>query len=408
MVCAAGWEPYDAVLFSSIIDDHYLTPSDASDAYGDRDLEWIAIDSSGVLDDDSRSDWAGTMNGLHLLLGFKNQVYRDEVGFGTIWAENMLGDTGCIAPSSVTQAWFQAVDDLQAGYNCARVLGEHYDSFDDYLSWKGPVGLDNPVSNEYYFLDHCSTGADTKKIAVNINQPEVLAMRVVQVEHRMVDQNYVQNYIAPAFDFQDEDFCMLEDKFAAFRILDGITQTLQIDRFTGSYSFYNLSELWTAPVMPLTLPSADVSDVRINMWLNTPEGLLLPASSHAYRNDGWEFLREDIVGMNIFDGSEEEISRMPAVAAMTYPRMLAITSVTTTGTQVVDFPIFGPGGRFKAYLGDEGEIIGVQGGSRMYQHPGRAGANPGSWRGLGYVPGKPQPGNWWNALFGGSDHQFWR
>jgi hypothetical protein len=372
MLCALGFSDYDiwnqeyltAIRFPTAVNDFFLWPSEALDAYGDRDLEWLAFDASGMFADDSRDEWASTMNGLHLLIGYKNQAYRGGISIGDVWADRMMGDTGCVAPSSVTQSWFQAVDSTQDQRTCARILGERDDSFNDYLWGKGYVGSDTAIPNHYYYWDHCASGSDTLEISTQMNQPEVLAMQVVQVEHRTVDQNYVKNIVAPAFDFQDEDFCTLEDKFAAFRVLDGITQTLQIDRFTGSYSFYNLSKLWTTPVVPPDLPSADVSDVKINLWLHTPGGMLLPASGHDYRNAGWEFMREDIVGMNIIDGTEEEISRVPAVAAMTYPRKLAIIAVTTTGTQVVDFPIFGPGGRFKAYLGDEDEIIGVQGGSR--------------------------------------------
>ncbi len=364
MLCALGWEPYDAVLFSSLRDDYYLTPLDALESYGDNDLEWLAFHSSGVLDNDSRSDWASTMNGLHLLLGFKNQAYYQNQSLGEIWAEHMLGDTGCIAPSSVTQAWLQAVDETQPSSTCARVLGKREVSYNDYLWGKGFVSNDISHDNEYYYWDHCSTGDDTMAASVDDNQPKVLTMPKVQVQHRTIDQDYVENIIAPAFEFENENFCMLEDKFTAFRVLDGETQTLQVDRLTGSYSFYNLTKLWNKPDVPPSLPSADISDVRINIWLNSPAGLLLPASSHAYRNAGWEYMVEDIVGMHIINGSEEEISRLSANVAMTYPRKLAISAVTTNGIELVDFPVFGPGARFKAYLGDESEIIGVQGGSR--------------------------------------------
>jgi hypothetical protein len=55
---------------------------------------------------------------------------------------------------------------------------------------------------------------------------------------------------------------------------------------------------------------------------------------------------------------------LPANVSMTYPRLISVQAGTADGIQQVEYPVFGPGGRLKLYLGDGGEIIGVQGGSR--------------------------------------------
>jgi hypothetical protein len=150
-----------------------------------------------------------------------------------------------------------------------------------------------------------------------------------------------------------------------------ITETLQVDRMTGSYSFHNLSELWTTPVITPTLPpSGREADLLISNWfIQTPaEGL--PGAW--YRNAGYEYNLEQMIGMFVMPAEnggiqEQQTSNMPADVVMTYPRLISALAGTTTGTQIVDFPLYGPGARIKIYLGDGGKIIGAQGGSRDVQ-----------------------------------------
>jgi len=56
-------------------DDSWLSYTDARMAWGDNDLEYVAVHSCSVLAQSHVSDWRDTMNGLHLLLGFKSTVY---------------------------------------------------------------------------------------------------------------------------------------------------------------------------------------------------------------------------------------------------------------------------------------------------------------------------------------------
>ena len=88
-------------------------------SYGDKDLEYLAFDSCSVLDDNSFIYWASTFNGLHLLLGFSNSMHVDPYGDGWLWGYFMTSPSYA---STVTQAWFMAIDFNQPSWMCVPVL----------------------------------------------------------------------------------------------------------------------------------------------------------------------------------------------------------------------------------------------------------------------------------------------
>lgn len=65
------WDPgYGKNLKSIIFEEGgYVCPSEAQNAWGDWDMEWIAFRCCSLLNDESRRYWAQTMNGLHLHSG---------------------------------------------------------------------------------------------------------------------------------------------------------------------------------------------------------------------------------------------------------------------------------------------------------------------------------------------------
>jgi Family of unknown function (DUF6345) len=350
-----------------------LSPSEAAWSYGDKDLEWLAFDTSNIFNDNNWSHWLTTMNGAHLLLGYKNQMYLSSNGDGTLWGQYMNGspEDSCFPPRSIMQAWFQAVDDLQPINTCARVLAEREDSLNDYLWGKGYVSNDDPVDMYGNVIDHCLSSSGQKTFLVGTNQPEVLSMPIVQVMDRVVDVDYVVNTIAPAFGLEDITPCFYENKYLINSSTGGITLTLQVDAETGSYSFHNLSSLWTTPIVAPTLPSELRAAEIIDEWFNSTPAEGLPAMQ--YRNPAeYEYNTEAIVGLikpqaETSNEAVQKISELPVDISMTYPRSLSVMAGTASGYQMVDFPMVGPGARLKIYLGDSGEIIGVQGGSRDVQ-----------------------------------------
>ncbi len=277
-----------------------------------------------------------------------------------------LGIPLLLPPSTVAQAWLKAVDWSEPGGTCAVVLGERQESLNDYLWGKGPVSADQPIDMFFTMSEHCTSGTSYLDRLSSYEQPQVLSMPVLEVVDRLVNEAYVRDTIAPAFEItgdvgNDDGFYYMAKNSG------GITESLVVDGITGGFSYHNLSKLWITPVVTPTLPSADVSDVRINLWFHTTPAEFLPGAN--YRNSGFEYMVESITGMTKASPgggnfSEKVISEMPANVTMIYPRKITLASGTASGTQLVDYPIVGPGGRLMAYLGDEGEIIGVHGGSR--------------------------------------------
>ncbi len=396
MLCTHGsgaWDSFwsqnlSSVYFGSTHDDRHLVPGDAYLAYGDQDLEWLCFDSCSVLSDGgpapyrNRGYWAATMDGLHLLLGFKNTMYVISTGDGSRWADYMLGwrmwfpFVGWVwlrPPYKITQAWFEAVDDLQPSGVCARVLAEVNNNYNDYLHGKGYVSPDPTHDNQHWYWDHCSGTPPPLQL-----EKEVLAnietMPVYEVVDREVNEEYVLN-IASAFEMtgtlgtDDEYYYMLDTTGVE-------THTLQIDIASGGYKYRKASELWVSPVDPPALPLADEA-MLIGDEFFTGEGANLPGA--AYRTGDPEVTTEEQVEVEaVTTGAgvlqEQELSRIPVNLSLSYVR--AITAEVGVRTafglrqQAQPLSLVGPGARTKMYLGDMGDILGVQGGSRDIQATG--------------------------------------
>ncbi len=385
MICTHGAGEYDtfwnknlsSVYFGSSHNDHHLSPGDAYRAYGNSDLEWLAFDSCSVLSDGgpapyfNRGYWAATMDGLHLLLGFKNTMYVVAPGDGLLWGFYMkglrFGSLWLLPPYSVTQAWFQAVDYVQPNVTCARVLAETPDNFNDHLWGKGYVSPDPVPDGTYWYWDHCSTKTSRLAARTTPSELQAVTMPVIQVIPRQVDHSYLVNRIAPAFaltgtvGMDDQFYFMVNTE-------GGITRTLQVDLASGGFNFKNLSELWTTPIFTPTLLSLERSESLVQQFFSqSGEGL---PGVWSNLNSGLEdFTIEEIVGVqsagpDVELAVEQELARIPVDASLTYGRILTAQVQTRNGLVQQDFPVVGAGGRLKVYLGDQGKILGVQGGAR--------------------------------------------
>lgn len=127
-------------------DDGTLDYDDATEDWGDKDLEWLALLSCQVLKQEwsgmSRFDrWKQEFDGLHLLLGFHTNAYAWS-SFSGEFADNMLKGS----PLSVRQSWFEATDTNQPDGVVPVAMGVfRYDgtsNMNDYFWGKGSVGPD--------------------------------------------------------------------------------------------------------------------------------------------------------------------------------------------------------------------------------------------------------------------------
>ena len=140
--------------FEASIDDQYLTAADAADAWGNIDLEWLALLSCQVLQDNYGGQswatrWGPSFAGLHLLLGFQTNGY-DWGGFGGRFADWTLGRDFFIfklPPLPIRAAWCQAKAEQQPASVEAVVMGVVgpggvISGWNDYFWGKGPVSPD--------------------------------------------------------------------------------------------------------------------------------------------------------------------------------------------------------------------------------------------------------------------------
>jgi hypothetical protein len=377
MVCTHGSGAYDSfwdknlssVYFGSTHADQDLSPGDAYHAYGDKDLEFLAFDSCSVLSDGgpapyyNRGYWSTVMNGLHLLLGFKNTMYVWAPGDGLYWAMFMKGMGWWWPATTVTQAWFLATDYNQPTVTCARVLAETPANFNNYLHGYGSgAGADPVIDSYYWYWDHCSSGAKVEE--VKAASPSQKVLPVVKINPRLVNEDFVNQRIAGPFGFSGSQLDGNNQFFGMVKITNGMTETLLVDKITGSFNYRNWGQLWNPEVLTSTLPAnvREANALATKFFSSSGEGL-----PGVWMKTSPNYQIESMVEEQLLEGSVKQISSTPMDGMLTYGRYVPIPTKTADGTQLLDYPIVGPGGTVKVYFGDGGEIIGMLGGSRDYE-----------------------------------------
>lgn len=380
-------------------DDCNVSPGEAYRSYGDNDLEWMAFKACSVFGGGpgpyyNRGYWASTMNGLHLLLGFRNSS-SCRTNFGEKWAKYMLGYRWCLfgncfwlrPPYKITQAWFRAVDKAQPSGVCARVLAEVHDNYNDYLWGRGYVSPDPTPDGTYWYWDHCSGTPPPRQLSPDLlNQIETLP--VYEVKDRVIDEAYVLE-IAAAFGMSDTEVYSDTEYYYMIKNTGVDTYTLEVDKTSGGYAYENLSELWASPVETPTL-LAEGEALRLGDQFYAGQGEELPGA--AYHTGGATYMVEEQVEVQMPslqaslqaglqtrspDGllEEQELSRIPVNSSLSYARVIDVhvgLKTASGGRRVeqVQLSTVGPGAREKLYLGDLGKILGAQGGMRDIQTTG--------------------------------------
>jgi hypothetical protein len=137
----------DYACFITNKNDKQLRHSDAYDAWGDKDAEWIAFSACQIMSKDSY--WASTMNGVHSELGW-HTLSNGSSTFGGIFAGLLIKEGVDDEPHTVQQAWFLAGDQTNPNDRKQRVISENYTVSNDYIWGQGYVSPD-PIVDDYYF-----------------------------------------------------------------------------------------------------------------------------------------------------------------------------------------------------------------------------------------------------------------
>ena len=395
LFCSHGsgsWDSFwgknlSSIYFGSPRDDCHLTPGEAYQAWGDKDAEWVAFFACSVLSDGgpapyrNRGYWAATMKGLHLLLGMKTTMYCSST-IGEKWAEYMLGRkvwfpfVGWLwvrPPLKVAQAWFEATDDTQPGGVCARVLAEESVYFNDYIHGRGGPAASDSYDGDYTYRDHCSCTPPARQISAEA-LAQIETMPVYEVVDREVDEQYTLE-IAAAFGVSgtvgtDGEYFYVLDNGGGASLLNSTqveTSTLQVDIVTGGYKYRNVSELFVSPDEAPALPTeAEALDISDRFFAGS--GRNLPGAPY-HTGDILTQVEEQVEVEQIVPEvgvlEERVLQTTPVLFSISYGRVISL-EVGTLGGGVAQqtFSVVGPGAREKVYLGDLGDILGVQGGSR--------------------------------------------
>lgn len=343
-------------------DDAHLVPGDAYHAWGNDDLEWVAMKGCQILDDRSRGYWAAAMNRLHLIMGFKTSSYSTSWGsFGTWFARYINWNY------TMTQAWFKAADKTQPHHRVvARVLAEERCHFNDrrYNS----CGDYNP-NGRYWYWDH--TAGSQPALLVDPSDLEY-SMPILPVAPAPLEPGEQAEQIAAAFGLEDVP-ATLEPVEGIYQITDGDLDFTMDEQ--GLYSFINLGELWIAPTTTIhsriTVMDADAARAVADQFLIT-NGLM---NADAYY---YEVVPENLTEVSITEipsstitalGLTETITEIQETISQTitsgwqviYSRII---TYTPAGGDPVAFSVQGPGAKLKIYVSNEGNVIGAMGGWR--------------------------------------------
>jgi hypothetical protein len=351
--CGTAYDSYWGMTLSSIpFTDGSVTPGEARRAWGDYDLEWMAVKCCSLLRDSSRAYWYTTFDGLHLMLGFKTSSYG-ATNFGRKWAERMKKTTFLWLTwdgQTLTQAWFNTTDETQPSGTTARVLAEVYNNYNDHLWGQGYVSSDPSYNGWYWYWDHVA--GSPPYLTVN----SLDTMNVYRVVPRNVDEQYAQS-IGRAFGLTGQvgDLC---DSLVMADVTDPYNpKVLKVSKASGQFYFQNQGKLFAANPDAGQFPP-DQAGEEAQLFL-TKNGLL-PNDAGAFTVEFDTLVEESDKG--------EERQRLMQNTNVVYARQLP---ADPAGGQMVS--VAGAGARLKVYLyGDSQnpEVMGAMGNWRNVEVAG--------------------------------------
>lgn len=339
-------------------DDQYLVPGDARRAYGDKDLEWVAFSACSTLNNTSRRYWAASMNGLHLLLGFKTTMYDVNQGHHFAWRVRW----GWTVP----QAWFAATDITQPqSGRVARVLANEYCHFWD--RW-GSVCADS-YDWDYWWWDH-RAGSEPALLIEPADlsyQMPVFNVATATPSDDMFDR------LGNAFGFSPTVPAVLDDETQVYRLSED-NLDLTVDQ-QGMFYFADLDKLWVplTDTVSFAANALTTNDIRhiADSFLSTNQLMPLDASFYEVVSDTISSATVEEVPASYItalgstqtysDVHETISSTVATVNQVIYSRHLVFTP--TAGSPIT-FSVQGPGARLKVYVDAVGDVVGAMGGWR--------------------------------------------
>lgn len=312
-------------------DDSCFTPGDAYDEYGDRDLEWIALGCCSPLSDGSRGYWAATMDGMHLILGYKNSA--SHVTYGKSWIRYCTS-LGWFDPAHrIVWSWFKACNKKQGSGVKARAIGETTSMKYDYLWGEGSV-KDDPTDDSWYT---CWTHTKGNGISVpSRNDPTLQKMPLLRVVPKQVTTQYVQGIgghfgmsgqVGDGGNYEDNYFMVQGNKSLVVSKTEGI-------------DYGDEDKLWKTVETAPDLPTLKEAEQIAAQFLQQTQ--MMPSDASPGKA-----LYSDIMEIGQ-KGSEEITDEFPTDICVEYLRTIND-----------EFPVYGGGSSCLVYIGEGGEVTGL-------------------------------------------------
>ena len=348
-------------------DDSYLTYNDAYQAWGDNDLEWIALLSCSVLADSHEGDWSWAMNNLHLLMGFKTTAY-DVCGFGQRFAQKI------VAGYSIKNAWFIACDQKQPSGVVAKVLAEEYHHFYDSWYYQYP---DHPADATYWRAWK-SCGSSQPPLQVNPQQVGGV-MPVFTTPALSLDEQQAEwSTLTRAFKVPTQTVSLLQE--GDYWVSISGTQELEMDT-NGLFYYIDHSNLFspTTSSQVHILTAEDAKDIA-DQFLTDSDLMPGDAKHSETTTVNLEGMQAPGRALGQSLGPAQVLTETITDYQVVYSRILTYTTTVvqgdTTVQQVNEFSVVGPGSKLKVYVsptggqatvatnGGPGAVVGAQGGWR--------------------------------------------
>jgi hypothetical protein len=377
-----GW-PGGFTFANTAHDDSALTSNECLGAWGNKDNDWFALTSCQVLADSNLSNWARCMNGQHLILGFvtnasayNNLFSTQAYHFGRYLYYNY----------SVPQAWYAACDVAQRGRITRTIINE-LDCLNDRPNY-GQVCADSYDGDWWYQTHWCGTETAIQ-VPLEKLQGQLPVYRVApySLDQAESDLNRlstillgepVTNTVRSSGVFQDDPFL----------VSTRISETVQLDKNSGLYSFADVAQLWTAEQAETALAVTAASPNYISQDdARTIADRFLRQNQLFDTGSTFNEVISDTISVPLDAGvvptsplsaaSVEQVDESAVLWQVIYARRLTVDLVSAAGTVQEEFSVVGPGAKQKVYVPVTADVtaasklqtepIGLQGGWREVQ-----------------------------------------
>jgi hypothetical protein len=335
-----------------------LVASECAGSWGDKDVEWIGIDTCLTLND--VVGYAACMAGVHVIAGFRTVSWGSD--WGTDWTDELLGSSiwlpiiGTIwlrTPKTITQSWFTVCDDSQPAGTIARVIAEEPGHFNDKVWTRGGPALGDVTPGwPRYYIDHACYKPPARQ--VDVDALSAAPVKTYVVDPREVTQTYAQG-VADTLGLEGTVQCPPGGtECGLVTTQGGQSLTLSIETASGGFVMQNTDQLWTGqdPTAPLTLPTEDAALALAGSYMDVLAAEALPGAANLDRSTAhYEQDKQTEVMVQATAAGPVEILQAQGVDVLVaYGRTLD-TGVATASGAMINVGTVGPGSATKVYYG---------------------------------------------------------